>query len=583
MLSVATASMLCMSKPARLRRMAEPTVAAAPSGVRVRTRIHVSADEAVALTAIGAFLGSVYRAELAARIRCGVLDRAARAAWRAGRKRAVTAVSSSRWAGTITRAVEDQFQLGMRGLTADVADLKAAVNVLSERCALNPGVRSTAEVDHGCLASARRSGVRRGYRSKAERFTKTRRLAVLRQRLRAAEGALAGGRPAIVVGGKRLWRQRHNLVHSDLTELQWRQQWDAVRMFITADGETGKVGGNETIRVDPDGRLRIKVPVALTAEFGSHVVIEQPVRFAYRGDEWADRMTARQAVRYDIHFDTKRGRWYLDASWRSSPKPLPSLEELRAGHVLGVDLNADHLACCVLDASGNLIGEPNSIEVATAGLTASHRDGRMRAAIVTLLNLAQQHNCRAVVIENLGFNDSRTTGRETLGRGKRGKRLRRTVSGIPTANFRRRLIGMAARRGINVIGVDAAYTSRWGAQHWIQPLRQQTSDPATVTSHHGAAAAIGRRGLGLAIRRRPAGPRTGQRTDAGKPLARPSHHLSTVRRYGSSDPPKRPPRGVSVRRKTPIAGGQHRSGRSGAAPSPAHSPGTVEGSSPSAT
>jgi len=56
---------------------------------------------------------------------------------------------------------------------------------------------------------------------------------------------------------------------------------------------------------------------------------------------------------------------------------------------------------------------------------------------------------------------------------------------------------MASRRGIAVIGVDAAYTSRWGAQHWHKPLQQQTSDPAAVTRHHGAAAAIGRRGLGL--------------------------------------------------------------------------------------
>jgi len=74
---------------------------------------------------------------------------------------------------------------------------------------------------------------------------------------------------------------------------------------------------------------------------------------------------------------------------------------------------------------------------------------------------------------------------------------------------------MAARRGVAVIGVDPAYTSKWGNQHWVKPLQQQTSDPATVTGHHGAAVAIGRRGLGVAIRRRPAGPRNGQRTAAG--------------------------------------------------------------------
>ena len=176
---------------------------------------------------------------------------------------------------------------------------------------------------------------------------------------------------------------------------------------------------------------------------------------------------------------------------------------------------------CVLDASGNPVGDPTSIEVCTEGLTTSRRDGRLRAAITGLLDQAEHRGCAAIVVENLDFADTRATGRETLGRGQRGKRLRRTVAAIPTGGFRTRLTAMAARRGIAVIGVDAAYTSRWGNQHWKAPLQQQTSDPATMTRHHGAAAAIGRRGLGLAIRRRPAGPRSGQRTAAGTPPDRP--------------------------------------------------------------
>jgi IS605 OrfB family transposase len=210
--------------------------------------------------------------------------------------------------------------------------------------------------------------------------------------------------------------------------------------------------------------------------------------------------------------------------------------------VLGVDLNADHLAACVLDASGNPLGEPVSIAVDTAGLRASRRDGRVRAAITSLIDHVQHTGCGAIVIENLGFADARATGRESLGRGKRGKQLRRTVAGIPTARFRSRLINMARRRGIAVIGVDAAYTSKWGNQHWRTPLQQQTSDPATVTAHHGAAAAIGRRGLGLKIRRRPAGPRNRQRTIVGTPPARPEHQPSTTpRRCRSSGPPTHPP------------------------------------------
>ncbi len=240
-------------------------------------------------------------------------------------------------------------------------------------------------------------------------------------------------------------------------------------MFLTADGESGKAAGNETIRVDESGRLRIKVPAALVGRFGTHLHIATPVAFDHRGQEWAERVTVRRAVRYDITLDPRRGRWYLDASWTVQSPPVAELDELRSGRVLGVDLNADHLAACVLDASGNPVGEPVTVEVQTAGLRASRRDGRVRAAITALLDLAQQHHCVAVVVENLDFADARSTGRETLGRGKRGKRLRRTVAGIPTAKFRARLTSMASRRGIAVIGVDPAYTSTWGCQHWRKP------------------------------------------------------------------------------------------------------------------
>jgi hypothetical protein len=549
-MSVLAARMWCMTAGRVLRRIADPVVVAAPAGVRIRTRIRATPAEAEALAVIGGLLGSVYRSELAGRIRLGRLDRKAHGLWRAERKQAVTAVSSSRWAGAITRAVEDQYRLGMLGLAAQVADLCAAVQVLAQRCALRPGELAPVEdTDTGGRSRRRRGG---GYRSAAERFAKTRRLAMLRARLTRTEQALAAGRPSVTAGGKRLWRHRSHLDAADMTEPQWRSKWDAVRMFFTADGESGKPGGNETIGVDEAGRLRIKVPAALAGQLGTHLVIAAPVGFHHRAAEWAARVSVRRAVRYDI-------------SYHPGPAPAPELDEVRSGPVLGCDLNADHLACCVLDACGNPVGEPATIAVATAGLAASRRDGRVRAAISTLLDLAHLQNCAAIVVENLDFADARATGRETLGRGARGKRLRRTIAAIPTRQFRSRLSGMAARRQIAIIGVDAAYTSRWGARHWSKPLQQQTSEP--VTGHHGAAAAIGRRGLGLAIRRRPAGPRTRQRTSVGTPPARPDHQPSTTpRRCRSPGPPTPPAPGLWVHRTTPTASGQHRSGRTGPTP-----------------
>jgi hypothetical protein len=211
-----------MADRVSLRRISAPVVAGAPAGVRIRTRIHLTEAEATALTSIGSFLGGVYRGELAGRVHLGVLDRQSRAGWRAERKQVVTAVSSSRWAGAITRAVEDQYQLGMRGLAAHVGDLRRAVEVLEARCAPRPGESAPVGTDQ----RGGRGRRCRGYRSANERFAKTRRLAVLRDRLAAAEEALAAGRPSITAGGKRLWRNRHHLDEAAMTEGQWRARWE---------------------------------------------------------------------------------------------------------------------------------------------------------------------------------------------------------------------------------------------------------------------------------------------------------------------------------------------------------------------
>ena len=145
-----------------------------------------------------------------------------------------------------------------------------------------------------------------------------------------------------------------------------------------------------------------------------------------------------------------------------------------------------------------------TIPLVLAGLPASQRDGRLRDAISSLIRIAGQRGCRAVVIEDLDFADAREQGRERQGRrpsrGKRGRDFRRLVSGIPVGRFRDRLVQMAANAGLAVIAVDPAYTSRWGREHWLAPLQDQVSPIAT--GHHAAAVVIGRRALGHRARRR---------------------------------------------------------------------------------
>ena len=443
------------------------------------------------LRAAGSHLGSLAGADLAARCREGRLDAKGRAVSRTERKRALTATSSSRWAGAITRTSEDAWQLADR-------------NVMAERSALRSRVKAIeARLD---VPAGQREGRRRGYATQAERHAKQVRLQVLKARLAAVDQQAEAGAVAVCRGGARLAKARHSLQAAGMTEAGWRERWEAGRWFLTADGEAGKLLGNETIRWHPDeGCLEVKLPAPLghlaNRPHGRYRM-SCPVVFGYRGDEVAAQ-AATGAVRYDIHFDPARGRWYLDASWRAPARPFPGISELRESPVVAADMNAGHLAAWVVSPDGNPVGTPVTIPLVLAGLPASTRDGRVRAAITTLIGIARDHGAQAVAVEDLNFTDARQQGREKNGnrpsRGRRGRRFRALVAGIPTGKFRERLVQMTFNAGLHVIVVDPAYTSRWAAQHWLGPLQDQQQ---ATTGHHAAAVVIGRRAHGQRARRR---------------------------------------------------------------------------------
>jgi len=459
-------------------------VVAPPTGAKVRTRLRLGTTDEAVLFQVGEYLGSLAGGDLAARCRLGP-----GADGRAARKRALTPACSSRWAGAITRTANDQWTRGYMNLEKERASLRRAIRRLHARIQAPVGGEA---------------GRVRGYATPGERWAKQRRLQTLSARLARVEARLVVGRVSVVRGGRRLLRLRHHLEAAELTESQWRQRWAAERLFLTADGEADKAWGNETIRWQPvQGWLELKLPTPL-----AHLAnrphgryrLTCPVAFTYRGDEVAAQAAA-GAVRYDISQDPDRRRWYLAASWKVDSGPIPSVEEAVAGGVVAVDLNADHLACWTIDHHGNPVGGALTIPLDLDGLPQATRDGHLRTAISQVCALARSRGVGAVAIEDLGFADSRAAGRETLGRGRRGKRRRRIISGIPTRRFRDRLTQMAHNQGLWVVAADPAYTSRWGGQHWQAPLQQR--HPTTiVTRHHAASVVIGRRALRYRARRR---------------------------------------------------------------------------------
>src|SRR5271154_6992724 len=159
-----------MSSP--LRPVAPPFVAAGPAGARVRARRRVSPQGEAGPRAAGRPLGSLAGRDLAARCAEGRLDARGRARSRAARKRALTAGSSSRWAGAITRTSEDQVRLAGQNLRVHRANLRARIGRIQARLAVPAGGTS---------------GRVRGYATAAERHAKAVRLQSLQARLARVE------------------------------------------------------------------------------------------------------------------------------------------------------------------------------------------------------------------------------------------------------------------------------------------------------------------------------------------------------------------------------------------------------------
>jgi hypothetical protein len=362
----------------------------------------------------------------------------------------------------------------------------------------------------------------------------------------------------VVRGGKRLLGTRHHLAEAGLTEARWRERWQAGRLFLIADGEKDKHLGNQTIRWHPGEQwLELKLPATL-----GHLAnrphgrcrLSCPAEFSYRGDEAAAQAES-GAIRYDISYDAAKNRWYLDASWKTAPGPVARLEELRESPALAVDLNHGHLAAWIITPEGNPQGPPVTVPLELAGLPATQRDGRLRAAISMLIRIAEERGCRAIAIEDLDFAEARAEGRERTGRhpsrGKRGKAFRRIVAGIPTAKFRDRLVQMTRNKGLAVIAVDPAYTSRWGAGHWLAPLREQDE---ITTGHHAAAVVIGRRAHGHKARRRAGVTRPRPEDHGVRATPRAPHAKRAIRDGGPRQASRQPP---TRRRKTGQAQREH--------------------------
>jgi len=210
----------------------------------VRTRLRVEAADEDVLRVVGRHLGSLAGEDLAQRCREHKLSAKQRAQSRRERKRAITAASSSRWAGAITRTSEDSWQLAWRNLVAERRTLASRIHRIERRLTVPSASAAALRPGRSLTRSAGASSTSgRGWRG-------------LNDASKTGESRSAGEDPVSrrPVTISMLRPQRSRLAGAV----------EAERLFICADGEAGQLLGNLTVRWHPDEHwLELRLPKAL--------------------------------------------------------------------------------------------------------------------------------------------------------------------------------------------------------------------------------------------------------------------------------------------------------------------------------
>ena len=205
---------------------------------------------------------------------------------------------------------------------------------------------------------------------------KRRRLATLQSRLAALEDDIERERVRLCFGSKRLWHKQYHLAKNGYASHQeWLMDWQDARsdeFFVL--GSRDETGGCQlcvaSIADDGTLTLRLRMPDCLVAQHGKYLVIrginfnhgheqvlaalDSNADYArYRrehGEKAARASELGQAISYRFKRDGKGWRVFATTSMMD----VPVVTDQSRG-AIGVDLNADHLAVCETDASGNYV------------------------------------------------------------------------------------------------------------------------------------------------------------------------------------------------------------------------------------
>lgn len=318
-----------------------------------------------------------------------------------------------------------------------------------------------------------------------------RRLAILKTKLATLEADLADGRVRMAFGSKKLFRAQFNLQANGYnSHEEWLADWQDARSseiyLVGAKDETAGCQLCVATLTESGINLRLRVPDALINSFGkSHNL--SGLQFDY-GHE-------RVAAAIENNLSESKDRWQAityrfsrDANgWRvvvsvAVAKPA-TVTDKRLG-VIGVDLNADHLAVTETDRFGNPVNAW-SVPLVTYGKTTDQAAALIGDACQQIVDSAVQSG-KPLSIERLDFAKKKTALEAE------GPRYARMLSSLSYNKIKPTLKARAFRFGVEVFEVNPAYSSVIG--------RTKYAARYGLTVHQAAALVLAHRVLRVSER-----------------------------------------------------------------------------------
>ena len=308
---------------------------------------------------------------------------------------------------------------------------------------------------------------------------KKRRKGILSTRLTVLEKDIKQGCVHLCFGGKKLFRAQFHLEKNNFSSHQeWKAAWESQRnceFFVL--GSKDETGGNQTCtaKIEGDGKLtlRLRLPDALTEKYGKYLEIKN-VHFKYAMEAILSALNNPngQALSYRFKKDKKSWRIFLSTDLKKV-----DAVSIEGNGVIGIDLNADHIAYVETDRFGNPIDRG-----VIPWISYGKRKGQLKALTGNICKeLVEKATAtkKTLVIEKLDFKKKKSTLKES------SSKFSRLLSGFAYRLFFSCLIARGFKNGIAVQQVNPAYTSIIGRVNYAKRYG--------LSIHLAAALAIARR------------------------------------------------------------------------------------------